>query len=96
MGFRRRESIRRLDLDEPFAVVGHLDQEVRHDVTALLAIATFSAVCGRAVEESDLKVAAQLSPGIPNRQGLLLDVENLRAGHESHGRGPFELALAAD
>lgn len=77
-------------------MVGHLDQEVWHSVTALAAVAALRARRWRTIEELDLKVTFQFLPCIPDRRGLFLDVEDLGTGHESHGRGPFELTLAAD
>jgi hypothetical protein len=50
----------------------------------------------RTVEELDLDAPSLVLPGIPDRQGLLLDVEDLGTGGERDGRGRFELTLAAD
>ena len=96
LDLRPGESIGWFHFDESFAVVCHFNQEVGNDVTALLAITTFSAVRWRAVEEFDFNVVFQLLPCVPDRQGLFLNVENLGTSHESHGRGSFELALATD
>lgn len=93
---RPRETIGRFDFHEPFAPIRHFNHEVGHDVTAVLTIAAFSAVRWRAVEQFDLDAICQLLPCIPDRQGLFLNMEDLWAGHERCGRGPFELALAAD
>ena len=90
------EQSRRLDFHKPFGMIRHLDQEIRHDVAVLPAITAFSAVRWRTVEEFNLDVVLQLLPCIPDRQGLLLDVENLGTSHERCSRGPFELTLAAD
>ncbi len=96
LDLRRRESVRGFYLHEPFAMVRHLDQEVRYNVAALAAATALRARCWRTIEQFDLDVVFQLLPCVPDRQGLLLDVEDLRTGYESDGCCPFELALAAD
>jgi len=89
------ELSRRLDFYKPFAAIRHFDEEVGDDVAALLAV-TSSSVDGRAIEQFDLDVILQLLPDVPDRKGLLLDVENLGTSHKCCGRGSFKLALAAD
>ena len=82
---------------QPFAAVGHFDQEVRHDVAR--AGVFLVVLRGEAGGLSRIWISTgsfRASPRVPDRQRLLLDVNHLRAGNQDDGRRRLELALAAD
>lgn len=93
---RPRESIGGLYLHKPFAMVGHLDEEVGDDVAGPGILHPSARRGGRAVEELNLKSPILALPRIPDCQRLLLDVEDLGTRYEDDSCGRFELPLAAD
>ncbi len=86
----------RFDLDEPFSAVDHLHQEIRHDVTRAGALFTLERRGGRAVEKLNLDRPLCTSPGVPDGQGLLLDVGHLGTGNQDDGGRGLKLALTTD
>ena len=86
----------RFDLDELFSAVDHLHQEIRHDVTRTGALFTLERRGGRAVEKLNLGRPFPASPGVPDGQGLLLNMGHPRASDQNDGRRRFKLALATD
>ena len=93
---RPGESIGGFDFHKPLATVGHLDEAVGNNVAGPGVLPPSARRGGRAVEELNLKSAFLTLPCIPDRQRLLLEVEDLGTSHEDDGRSRFELPLAAD
>jgi len=90
------EAAAELDFDQPLAAVGHFHQEVRHDVGYAGVLLPLARLGRRVVEEFSLDLILHTLLGVPDAQGLLLDVNHPGARHEDHGRRSLKLSLAAD
>jgi hypothetical protein len=84
------------DLHETLSAIDHFNQEIRHDVTRAGAFLSLARYGGRAVEKLDLDGAFRASPSVPDRQGLLLDVNHLGTGNQDYRRCGLKLSLATN
>lgn len=86
----------KLDFDQPLAAIGHFHQKIRHDVGYASALLPLARQGGRMVEELNLDLVLRALPGVPDPQGLLLDVDHPGTCRQNHGRRGLKLSLAAD
>jgi hypothetical protein len=77
-------------------MVGHLDEEVRHDVSVSSAVVLPPTRYGWAFKQFDFQMSIHFLPCVPDRQGLLLNMKNHWAGDKRDGCRTFELTLATD
>lgn len=90
------KTLGRLDFHQALGAVGHLHQEVGHNVAGPAILPPSTRRGGRTIEQLNLEIRFFPPPGVPDGQGLLFNPRHARTSDQDHGRGGLELPLATD